>query len=107
MKVNGKEYPLWSQFVERQEEWIGGTLHDGGDSMDRAMGLGDLTTTITGIELTPNGEDSAYFSVNGEDFNCGFDVQYGGIGGGNGSKEWLTFSGYMGHTWRIKKKETK
>ena len=22
--IEGKEYPLWSQFVEKKEEWIGG-----------------------------------------------------------------------------------
>jgi len=37
MNVNGKEYPLWGQFVERKEEWIGGLLLDEGDSMDRAL----------------------------------------------------------------------
>ena len=28
MEVNGKEYPLWSQFIERKGEWIGGILSD-------------------------------------------------------------------------------
>ena len=26
--VNNKQYPLWSQFVERKDEWIGGLLVD-------------------------------------------------------------------------------
>lgn len=106
MIINGKEYPMWSQFVEKQEEWIGGTLMDGGDNIDRRMGAEPITTTITGIELKPNGEDSAFFSVIGEDFECGFDVQFGGIGG-NQEDGWLTFSGYGGHTWKIKQKEEK
>ena len=105
MIVNGKEYPLWSQFVEKQDEWIGGILHEEGDSMDKAMGLEPMTTAITGIELKANGEDSAFFEVIGEDFSCGFDVRHGGIGGRQ-EEGWLTFSGYMGHMWRIKKKET-
>jgi hypothetical protein len=103
MEVNGKFYSLWGQFVEKQQEFIGGTLEDTGDNMDRSMGFNPMTTTITGIELKPNGDDSAFFSVRGKDFDCGFDVQYGGIVGGE--KGWLTFSGYGGHTWRIKKKE--
>ncbi len=100
MEVNGKDYPLWGQFVEKKEEWIGGTLHDSGDSMDRALELGDLTTEILDIELHTNGEESAWFGVEGKDFSCGFDVEHGGIVAGE--KDWLTFSGYMGHKWRIK-----
>jgi len=99
-EINGKVYPLWNQFVERQDEWIGGILHDGGDSLDQAMGFEPLTTTIEAIVLRPNGEDSAWFGVEGKDFSCGFDVQFGGIGAGE--EGWITFHGYGGHTWRIK-----
>ena len=97
MEVNGKHYPLWSQFVERKEEWIGGTLedHDVG-----AVGPA-MSTKITDIELRPNGEDSAYFKVEGQDFGCGFDVRHGGISGGE--EGWITFYGYAGHMWRIKR----
>ena len=98
--VNGREYPLWSQFVEGKEKWIGGTLEDRGDSMDRALGLEGGGTEITDITLEPNGKDSAAFSVDGKDFSCGGDVGYLGITGGE--KGWITFSGYGGHTWRIK-----
>jgi len=101
MIVNGKFYPFWGQFVEKQQEFIGGTLEDFGDSFDISMGFQTVKTTIKGIELKPNGETSAFFSVIGEDFDCGFDVQFGGITGGEDG--WITFSGYMGHTWRIKK----
>ena len=104
MIVNGKVYPLWNQFVERKDEWIGGTLHEDGDSMDRAMGLDPMTTTITDIVLKPNGEESAYFGVVGEDFECGFDVGHGGLGPAY-DDDWFTFVGYMGHSWRIKKRE--
>ena len=102
MIVNGKEYLLWSQFVEKKEEFIGGTLEDGGDSFDNMMfGEKVFTTKITDIQLNPNGEDSAFFLVVGEDFECGFDVKYGGVVGGE--KGWLNFHGYGGHTFRIHK----
>ena len=105
MIVNGKEYPLWSQFVEKQDEWIGGILEDFGDLLDNAI-FGDAhhQTVITGIELRPNGDDSAFFEVNGKDFSCGFDVRHGGISGDQDSPDWLCFSGYGGHKWRIRKK---
>ena len=94
-KINGREYPLWSQFVERKNEWIGGILQDFGDSEDL-----EATTKITDITLEPNGEDSAYFSVDGENFGCGFDTEVGGMIGGE--KGWITFNGYGNHKWRIK-----
>lgn len=99
IKINGKVYPLWSQFVNDKSKWIGGILQDFGDSMNTE----NLTTKITDIELEKNGEDSAFFSVVGEDFACGFDVQYGGVTAGE--EGYITFSGYGGHGWRIKGKE--
>lgn len=101
MEVNGKFYPLWGQFVERQQEWIGGVLEDSGDNMDRSFGAGTMQTKITGITLEPTGENSAFFSVVGEEFTCGFNVKYGGVS--SGKEGWITFSGYGGHIWRIKK----
>jgi hypothetical protein len=103
-EINGRTYPLWEQFVERQSEWVGGTLQDFGDSMDKAIGLSDsngMSTTILGIELFPNGKDSAFFNVIGKQFDCGFDTESGGIG--IGEEGWITFHGYGGHSWRIKK----
>lgn len=88
LKVNGKFYPLWSQFVHRKSEWLGRRLQDG-----------EAETVITDIRLTPNGDDSAFFSVVGKDFTCGFDVKFGGIT--DGETGWLTFSGYNNHMWRI------
>jgi len=99
--VNGKQYPLWEQFVQKQDEWIGGRLEDSGDSMDKAMGAKPMSTEITGIELRSNGKESAFFEVTGKDFTCGFDVKSGGVVGGE--EGWLTFSGYMSHSWRIAK----
>ena len=101
--VNGKEYPMWNQFVGEQDKWIGGTLEEYGDSFDRAMELEMMATPITKIELRPNGEESAFFEVHGKDFSCGFDVGHGGIQAGE--EGWITFSGYGGHLWRIKSKE--
>ena len=102
MEINGKIYPLWSSFVEKQDEFIGGILEDFEDSMDRAFGATKMRTEITEIELRENGENSAYFSVNGKTFSCGFDVAYGGISSA-GEEGWITFYGYLGHKWRISK----
>jgi hypothetical protein len=97
MEINGKEYPLWSQFVKKQSEFIGGILvdEDGGPP-----------TKITGIELVPNGSESAFFRIKGEDFDCGFDVQFGGIACDSQKPGWLGFSGYAGHRFRIKKEQS-
>ncbi len=105
MEINGRFYGLWGQFVENKDQFIGGQLEDTGDSIGRAMGAEKIATTITDVRLEPNGTDSAYFSVIGKDFSCGFDVRHGGIGADD--EGWLTFSGYMGHTWRIKPLEKK
>ena len=106
--INGKQYPLWSQFVRRKAEWIGMRLQDFGDSMDRQLGVaGDkpAETIITDIKLEKNGDESAMFCVNGKDFGCGFDVGHGGVTGGE--KGWITFAGYGGHTWRIENPQNK
>lgn len=101
-QINGKVYPLWSQFVERKKEWISGELADSGDSMDKAMGYGGDKTEITDIQLVKNGDDSALFRVCGKAFDCAFDVRHGGISGG-GDKDAINFSGFGGHSWSIKK----
>lgn len=103
IEINGKTYPLWSQFVERKDEWIGGVLEDKGDSLDRALGSESGSTEIVDIELRANGDESALFSIVGKDFSCAFDVQSGGVTAGEDG--WLTFCGYGGHVFRIKKKE--
>lgn len=101
MEVNGRVYPMWGQFVEKEKEFIGGILDDSGDAMDKKLEIAPAQTKITGITLKPNGETSAFFKVEGENFSCGFDVARGGIIAGE--EGWLTFSGYGGHIWRIKK----
>lgn len=91
--INGRVYTMWQQFVQKQDEWIGGTLVDHDPP--------SATTKITGISLAPNGDDSAFFSIEGKRFNCGFDVRHGGIApvGPPG----ITFSGYRGHRFTIYK----
>lgn len=96
MIFNGKKYPLWSQFVERKKDFVGGTLQEF-QNPDEDGNL--VETKITDITLKPNGKESAFFSVTGEDFECGFDCQHGGIV--VGEKGWITFEGYGGHIWRI------
>ncbi|MDD4970706.1 MAG: hypothetical protein PHT07_14865 [Paludibacter sp.] len=105
MIVNGKEYPMWSQFVERKDEWIGGKLQELSDSYPRVSDDESSETTITDIRLEPSGNDSAYFSVDGLDYGCGGDVHYLGVTAGE--EGWITLSGYGGHTWRIKQPEKK
>ncbi len=104
--INGRAYPLWSQFVHRKAEWIGGVLEDSGDAMDRRIfGTAPSSTEITNIKLEPNGKEHAWFEVSGKDFICGFSTEVGGVTGGEPG--WITFSGYGGHTWRIKQAEKK
>lgn len=98
--INGKVYPMWSQFIEKKNQFIGGILEDSGDSMDRALGAKTMQTEITDIVLRANGKESAWFEVSGKDFSCGFDVGHGGISPGENG--WITFSGYGGHSWRMK-----
>jgi hypothetical protein len=102
-EINGKVYPFWGQFVDKSDEFKGGTLEDFGDSMDRRMGFNGATTTIVMIHLRKNGTDSAFFEVIGQDFSTGFDVKYGGVI--TGDDGWITFSGYGGHKWRIQKQD--
>lgn len=99
MIVNGKEYPLWSQFVERKNEWVGGTLHDLGGMLDHPCSK----TEIIDVTLVPNGEDSAFFGFKGKGYDCGFDVKYGGVAGVD-DPPWLHFSGSYGLSFRVKKK---
>lgn len=94
MEVNGKFYPFWGDLVEKKEAFIGGTL------VEYDMGMTG-ETVIEDIELEPNGEESAFFRIVGKDFNCGFDVRYGGIQAGE--KGWLTFATQFGHVFKIQK----
>lgn len=103
-KINGKYYPLWSQFIEKKKFFIGGELKDYGDDFDRAIYKlaeeADITTTILDIRLKPNGDSSAFFEIIGKDFSCGFDVRHGGII--PGKEGWTTFGGFGGQKFAIK-----
>lgn len=105
MIVNGRNYKLWGQIIERKDEWIGGRLveFDGDWSGDF------VETVITDIRLVPNGSDSAWFEVVGENFSCGFDARSGGVDCGSGSikhpDNCLPFYGMGGLRFRIFRKE--
>lgn len=103
MIVNGREYRLWGHFVERKADFVGGVLEDHDD--DPLCVPGVAVTEITDIELVPNGETSAFFRVCGKDFDCGFDVEVGGVDGSfsDSKNGWIGFYGFGGHKWRIKK----
>jgi hypothetical protein len=103
LMVNGKYYPLWSQFIEKKQEWIGGVLFDEGDYMGRLLGMKLEETEIVDIALTPNGKKSAYFEIVGKKYSCGFDVERGGISGNQFGEPWLEFSSLDGIDFRIKK----
>lgn len=74
--INSKTYPMWSQFVERKNEWVGGKMFE----VDSVMGATPMTE-IVNIELVPNGPESAMICIRGIDYDCCADVQYCGIGG--------------------------
>lgn len=97
--INGRKYSLWPQFKRQEQEWIGGELQEISSGFPET---GEVAATeIVGIEWRENGNDSAWFGVEGKNYSCGFDVTVGGVTAGE--EGWLTFSGYGGHTWRIKK----
>lgn len=103
--INGKQYPLWEQFVLRKDEWIGGFLRDRDDDplfADEAL----ASTKIVDVRLEPNGSDSARFIVVGEDYDCGFDVQFGGVGAYQPYPGEILMTGYGGMQFSIRRKES-
>lgn len=97
--INGKVYRMWQQFVHQKEKWVGGTLTDYGDSLDKQITpeYFPMKTKITDIKLEANGKNSAFFEITGKDFSCGSDVKELGIlANGN-------FHGIIGHEWSISK----
>lgn len=99
--INGKTYPLWQQFVDKKNEWIGGKLVDNGDSMDILLGAKPMQTEIVDIVLSANGKDSAMFEVVGKEFTCSADVGYLGIG--TSTDKGLQLYGYGDHSFKIYK----
>ena len=107
MEVNGRTYPMWGQFIKRKDEWIGGILKEINEDPFCGPVGEELKTKITDITLVPNGEESAYFSVDGEDFGCGFDVGHGGVCGESWGEGWIVLgsTGQFGFKFGIKQKE--
>ena len=100
IKVNGKAYPMWSQFVHGKDRWIGGTMED-------YQGGGFYVTEIVDIRLEANGPESAMIIFVGKDFECGGDVQYVGIVANYDNDKALLLGGYAGHRWKIWSKHDK
>ena len=104
--VNGKVYPMWQQFVQKKDEWIGGILTDYGDNFDKNFyNMSEdfpMKTEITDIVLLPSSIDSAMLIFQGKDFDCGSDVQYLGIVVDKDCVG-LKFEGFAGHEWSISK----
>jgi hypothetical protein len=101
--INGKSYPMWSQFVEKKEQWIGGTLEEFGDGICDG---GVTTITDITLELKPEWGNAVVFSIIGKDFSEEFNVQ--GAAGVSGGSEpgWIEFYCY-GTRFRIKGKDSK
>ncbi len=91
-----KVFPLWDQLIDKKEDFIGCVLED------HEPGFPVSTTIVTDIRMDSfNG--SSIFVVEGKEFDCSFNVEYGGVTGGEAG--WLTFARYGGATHRIKRKE--
>jgi hypothetical protein len=97
--INGKTYPMWGQFVDKKEEWIGGTMMES----DRHCG-NSPKEKITDIKMEPNGEESALFLVCGETFNWSCDVRYIGIGCGDNPPNGITIHTRFGNSLTITKR---
>lgn len=97
--VNGRRYSLWPKFVIGKLDWIGGQLEDLDPDARGAR------TTIVDISFEANGETSAVFIVTGLDFACASDVRYLAVDPRAGGDGWISFSGFMGHKWRIRQPE--
>jgi hypothetical protein len=97
--IDGKSYPLWSQFVEKKSEWIGGILEEIGDQFCKGS-----TTEITDITLEKDEDwgNVVVFTVHGKDFDCGFNIEYAGIDASNIVGNWIAFHGYGDFNFRIK-----
>ena len=96
MVVNGREYPMWGQFVENKENFIGQEVQNIDMGMTSSM-------IVTDIRLEPNGEDSAKFVIEGDTNTWFSDIHYIGIGAGE--EGWITFSTTYVGDFRIKNKE--
>lgn len=98
--VNGKFYPMWGQFVEHKDDWIGGQMFD----MDSLMGPSDVTE-ITNVELIPNGKESAMICFRGKDFDLTSDVEFCVVHSPDPTQpEYLVIATRFGSTFYIKQR---
>jgi len=101
IRINGKRFPLWSQFVRDKEKWIGGILTETCSGPEFPPDLPKPSTKIVDIVLRPLGKDSAEFLVIGEEFECGGDVRFVALDPMKFEDEKFAFAGYGGHEWTI------
>ena len=99
--------PFWIRLLAEAEEWKGGSLQVAGSDFSRARfpNVYPITTKVTAIKFEALKDGSGFFSVEGEDFSCGFNNHQGDIT--KGEEGWITFKSAGGWRWRIKKPEKK
>lgn len=92
--VLGRTYSLWPQIVAKKSYYIGGVLEDYSEQPSARTKIKDITF----------GEfcGSPSFQVIGEDFDCGFNVEFGGVNGSHPPQEGsLHFSAAYGLNFSI------
>lgn len=82
--MTDKHYPMYQQFVDQKDKWIGGTLVELSDGI-----TDEAETEIEDVRIDRN-ENYDAFEVVGKDFSCSFNTMYGGVGGGQDG--WIKFS---------------
>ena len=97
---------IFKGLVANKDKYRGGEMKDYGDSMDRRMVSSGMINasvpmeaTITNISIRKN-----YFSVDGEPFGCGGDMNYLHVTHNPGfelESGGMAFVGYGGHEWHI------
>lgn len=94
--INGKTYPMWSQFVEKKANFIGNKMFD----VDSMMGAAPETEVVD-VELVPNGTDSAMICFRGKDYDCISDVKYCGISSDPQQPNYMVIATQFGNTFYI------
>lgn len=104
-KIALEQYPEIQKLVSEKAKYIGWKLTDSGDAMDRRIFGGEtMSTIVTDIifELSEDQTDASLI-IKGEDFDCGVNVEYGGVREYADDADAIHFYGYMGHSFVIKK----
>lgn len=96
MQVNEKEYQLWSQFVEKKNDFIGGILESPARHSNNT-----ITTIITDITLSKSCYDSYIFTIEGRGFSSFLNTAQGKIV--NKEPGWTIFYDGQGGECKIKK----